>query len=151
MDNLELSTAKFEGNVSILTEEMMSLLGVSKASIEEQIKPLFPEEFDISKNRDILPVVFNLAVVNKYNKNGDGIDTDVALACVEHFANKPINVEHKKDKIVGHILKASLSYGEKDFKEYDIKDFEGETKPFYITAAGVIYRHIFPKLSKANS
>ncbi len=141
--------ASFNGSIRAVDEDVLSKMGVSQASINENAAPLFPEGFDKNKNVDVLPVVFNLAVVNQFNKNGDGIDAKTAMAAVKHFINKPINVEHKKDKIVGHILNASFSYDEQDFKDNDLEAFASETKPFYITAAGVIYRKIFPKLAAA--
>lgn len=149
MDGFELLTASFDGHIVAASDDVLANLGVSKASLEADAKSLFPEDFDKGKNVDVLPVVFNLAVVNQFNKNGDGMNAETAAAAVKYFANKPINVEHKKDQIVGHILNASFSYGENDFKDYDVASFASETKPFYITAAGVIYRHIFPKLASA--
>lgn len=149
MDGFELLRASFDGHIVAASDDVLANLGVSKASLEEDAKSLFPEDFDKGKNIDVLPVVFCLAVVNQFNKNGDGMDAETAAAAVKYFANKPINVEHKKDQIVGHILNASFSYADNDFKDYDVSSFSSETKPFYITAAGVIYRHIFPKLAAA--
>jgi len=149
MDEFEILKASFDGYVVAANNDVLAQYGTSTASIEENIKSLFPEDFDKSKNVDLLPVVFNLAVVNQFNKNGDGIDAETAAAAVKFFTNKPINVEHKKDQIVGHILNASFSYNEGEFQDNDPESFLGETKPFYITAAGVIYRHIFPKLAGA--
>jgi len=149
MDELDILTASFDGYVVAASNDVLAQYGTSQASIEENIQSLFPEDFDKGKNIDLLPVVFNLAVVNQFNKNGDGIDAETAAAAVKFFTNKPINVEHKKDQIVGHILNASFSYNEGEFQDNDIESFIGETKPFYITAAGVIYRHIFPKLAGA--
>lgn len=149
MDQFEILKASFDGYVIAANNSVLSQYGTSTASIEENIKSLFPEDFDKSKNVDLLPVVFNLAVVNQFNRNGDGMNAETAAAAVKYFTNKPINVEHKKDQIVGHILNASFSYKEGEFNDNDPDSFKDETKPFYITAAGVIYRHIFPKLAGA--
>lgn len=146
MNKEEWLEASFICPIKAIPNLNLEQMGFSIASIEESGKKLLPDEFDSKTNVDLLPVVFNLAVVNKFNKNGDGIDTNTAIAAVKNFANKPINIEHKKDKIVGHILSATLSKEENDFTPQDIESFEGETEPLYIKASGVIYRHIFPKL-----
>lgn len=147
MDIKEWSFASFHAPILALPDSFE--LGVSRASIVESGKKLLPDNFNQEKNVDLLPVVFNLAVVNKFNSNGDGIDADTAIEAIKLFANKPINCEHKKDKIVGHILSATLSFDENDFSMQDPESFRGEEKPFYIKASGVVYRHVFPKLCQA--
>ena len=52
---------------------------VSKASLEE-LASLVPDNIDFEKNIDLLGVSFNAAVVNMFNKNGDGLSTETALA-----------------------------------------------------------------------
>jgi len=140
---------KFEGTIKVMSENDFGRFGISKGSVMESAKSLMPESFDAKKNIDVLPVIFNLAVVNKFNANGDGIDTQTAIDAVKRFANKPINIEHKKNKIVGHILNASLSDKEPDFKDNNVQSFAGRTDPFYITAAGLIYKHVYPELAAA--
>ena len=132
--------------IRIIKPEEFEGFGISEASINSTAKTLMPEGFDASANPDILPVVFNLAVVNEFNANGDGIDSAGAIGCVANFKNKPINIEHKKSEIVGHITNASLSKEEFDFSDNDIESFADEKDVFYINAAGFIYRHIFPDL-----
>ena len=141
--------SNFDCNIKALHKEDFDKFGVSEGSIAEAAKSLIPEDFDPSDNIDVLPVVFNLAVVNEFNKNGDGIDSATAVDAVKRFINKPINIEHKKQKIVGHIINASFSEEEFDFKDYDITSYADKTKPYYINAAGLIYRNIFPDLAKA--
>jgi hypothetical protein len=100
--------SNFDCNIKALQKEDFDKFGVSEGSIAEAAKSLIPEDFDPSDNIDVLPVVFNLAVVNEFNKNGDGIDSATAVDAVKRFINKPINIEHKKQKIVGHIINASF-------------------------------------------
>lgn len=149
MDVKDLEISSFDCRIKALCEADYEKFGVSEGSINEAAKSLMPEDFNPSENIDVLPVVFNLAVVNEFNKNGDGIDTDTAVAAVKRFINKPINIEHKKHKIVGHMINASFSEEEFDFKDYDTKSYADKTKPFYINAAGLIYKNIFPDLAKA--
>ena len=54
-------------------------------------------------------VAFNAAVVNEFNKNGDGISTKTAIDSVQQFVHKPTNIEHNKKKVVGHIVNAGFS------------------------------------------
>jgi hypothetical protein len=98
---------------------------------------------------DLLPVVFNLAVVNEFNANGDGMDSATAAEVISLFKSKPLNIEHEKKEIVGHILEAFFSWDEKpERKPKDQKEFVGSTDPYYITAFGVIYKHVFPELCR---
>lgn len=135
--------AKFEGSLHVLPKDHWSEWGISKASKS----PLIPEKFR-GENIDLLPVVFNIAVVNQFNLNGDGIDTSVAMKIFKSFIDRPMNIEHQKKHIVGHIVNASLTEEEPDFYENDAENFANKTSPFFISAAGVIYRHIYSELAE---
>jgi hypothetical protein len=139
----------FEGSIREIKDEEFDLFGLSQANIKETAESLLPEGFDPDQNIDVLPVVFNLAKVNEFNKNGDGIDAKTAVAAVKRFINKPINIEHKKDKIVGHMINASFSEREFDFKNNDIESYANKTEPFYMNAAGLIYKQVYPELAEA--
>lgn len=106
----------------------------------------FIPDIDTEKNVDLLPVAFNAAVVNRVNKNGDVIDTDTAIASYKDFVNKPINIEHNRERIVGVILTAGFSEFGSDasLSEDQIKDFK---KPFNITLGGVIWKISNPDLA----
>lgn len=52
---------------------------VSKASLES-LKSLIPSSVNLDANVDLIGAAFNAALVNKFNKNGDGIDTNTAIA-----------------------------------------------------------------------
>jgi hypothetical protein len=145
----DFNICQFEGKIREIKEEEFEAFGLSEGSIAEAAQTLLPEDFDPEQNIDVLPVVFNLAKVNEFNKNGDGIDSKTAVAAVKRFINKPINIEHKKDKIVGHMINASFSTREFDFKNNDIESYADKTEPYYINAAGLIYRQIYPKLADA--
>ena len=147
----DLLKSDFAGSIRVISDSEFSDLGISKGSFIAKAKTLLPDDFSPEDNIDVLPVIFNLAKVNEFNKNGDGISTVDAMDMVKRFANKPINIEHKKSKIVGHIINASFSDKEPDFAENNINDFKDRTDPFFINAAGVIYRHIYPKLSELIS
>ena len=147
----ELLRSEFSGSIRAISDKEFENFGISKGSYIANAKTLLPDDFEPSDNIDVLPVVFNLAKVNQFNKNGDGISTADAMTMVKRFANKPINIEHKKSKIVGHIINASFSDKEPDFQENNIEDFKDRKDPFFINAAGVIYRHIYPKLSSLVS
>jgi hypothetical protein len=145
----EFNICHFEGKIRQIKEEEFELFGLSQGSIQEAAQSLLPENFDPEQNIDVLPVVFNLAKVNEFNKNGDGIDAKTAIAAVKRFINKPINIEHKKDKIVGHMINASFSEREFDFKNNDIESYADKKEPFYINAAGLIYKSVYPDLAEA--
>ena len=119
---------------------------ISDASLQ-QLQPLIPKSIDFEKNIDLLGVAFNAAVVNRFNKNDDGIDTATALAIKDYFVNKPTNIEHQKQKVVGHIVSSAFT----DFPSNNIiddKEVKGLTSSFNIACAAVIYRTVNPAFSR---
>ena len=99
----------------------------------------FVPELDTDKNIDLLPIAFNACVVNRVNKNGDVIDTLTAAEILEGFINKPINIEHNRQKVIGTILTAGYSeFGtDRALTEGQAKEMKG---PFNITLGGVVWR-----------
>ena len=122
---------------------------ISKASLSD-LKGLMPESVDLDKNIDLVGVAFNAAVVNRFNKNHDGISTDTALAVKDYFVHKPTNIEHKKQRIVGHIVSAGFSsYGDNElFDEEDLADYRD---PFNISLGAVVYRMVDKKFAELLS
>lgn len=115
---------------------------ISEASLDN-LKPLIPEDVDLTKNIDLLGVAFNAAVVNKFNKNGDGIDTKTALAVSEYFIHKPTNIEHNKEKVVGHIV--SSSFSDINTSELLQADQVGDyNDPFNISLGALVYKIVNP-------
>tara|TARA_Y100000593_G_C4321294_1_gene343939 strand:+ start:5157 stop:6644 length:1488 start_codon:yes stop_codon:yes gene_type:complete len=106
----------------------------------------FVPDIDTENNIDLLPIAFNSCVVNRVNKNGDVIDTETALAIYENFTNKPINIEHNRDRVVGVILNANFSEFGTD-KPLSKEEVEGTTAPFNITLGGVVWKVVSPSLA----
>ena len=106
----------------------------------------FLPNINTEKNVDLLPVAFNAAVINRVNKNGDVIDTATAASLYKDFINKPINLEHNREKIIGVILTAGFSQFGSDtiLTEEEIINLKG---PFNITLGGVLWRIANPKLA----
>ncbi len=106
----------------------------------------FIPDVDTEKNVDLLPIAFNACVVNRVNKNGDVVDTPTALAMCDDFINKPINIEHNRDRVVGVILTAGYSeFGtDKPLTKDQVKDLKG---PFNITLGGVVWKVVNNRLS----
>lgn len=99
----------------------------------------FIPDIDTNKDIDLLPIAFNAAVANRVNKNGDVIDGETALKIYKNFINKPINLEHNRDRIVGTILTAGFSEFGTDtaITEAEAAERKG---PFNITLGGVIWK-----------
>jgi hypothetical protein len=112
---------------------------ISKASLEA-LRPLIPANIDLDRNIDLLGVAFNAAVVNKFNKNGDGINSEAAVAIKDYFVHKPTNIEHDRDKIVGHIVSAGFSrYGDSG-ELMDDDEALIEEGSYNIALAAVVYK-----------
>ena len=121
-------------------------LQISQASLDS-LKTLMPESIDLDKNIDLVGVAFNAAVVNKFNKNHDGIGTETALAVKDYFVHKPTNIEHKKQRVVGHIVSAAFSsYGDNELvTDEDLRD---TNDPFNIALGAVVYRMVDKKFAQ---
>ena len=107
------------------------------ASLQE-IKDFIPE-IDTVENVDLMPIAFNAAVANRVNKNGDVIDSQTAVEIYKNFTNKPINIEHNRERVIGTILTASFSeFGtDNPLTEDEAKAQEG---PFNITLGGILWK-----------
>jgi len=121
----------------VVSEEKDKLLAI--ASMDELSK--FVPNIDTLRNIDLLPVAFDACVVNRGNKNGDIINTEIALATYKTFINKFIDTEHNRQKVIGVILTASLSefHTNKILTEDDVR---GKDIPFNITLGGVLWRAV---------
>jgi hypothetical protein len=106
----------------------------------------FIPEIDTSKDVDLLPVAFNACVANRVNKNGDVIDTPTALAMYNNFINKPINIEHNREKVVGVILSAGFSEFGTDLS-LSVEQVQENNSPFNITLGGVIWKVVNSELT----
>ena len=119
--------------------EEIADLKFSKATIQN-LKPLIPTEVDLNRNLDLMGVAFNAAVVNEFNKNGDGMDTVTAKDCLKNFIYKPTNIEHDKKRVVGVILKAGFSDYTDSSIIVDVDDDEKD--PFNIALGAVVYKTV---------
>ena len=119
----------------IVSEERDKYLALASAIEIAQFVP----EIDTDKQVDLLPIAFNAFVANRVNRNGDVVDTETALSFYKDFKNKPINIEHNRDKVIGTILTAGFSeFGtDKALTEEEVPELEG---PFNVTLGGVIWR-----------
>ena len=106
----------------------------------------FIPNIDTAKNIDLLPVAFNACVINRVNKNTDVVDTETAIAMYKEFVNKPINIEHNRQKVIGVILTAGFSAFGSDLPltEEEVKVMKG---PFNVTLGGIIWRVVCPELA----
>lgn len=126
-------------NFEVKACEEIAGINLSHANIEN-LRSLIPTSVDLKKNIDLMGVAFNAAVVNEFNKNGDGIDTKTAIDSIQQFIHKPTNIEHNKKKIVGHIVNAGFS----DYSDSTIliNIDENEKDPFHIALGAVVYKTV---------
>lgn len=117
----------------------------STASLEP-LKDIIPAGIDFNKNIDLVGVAFNAAVANRFNKNGDGIDSKTAVAIKDYFVHKPTNIEHQRNKVVGHVIGSSLSrFGDNEI--ISEKEAVLEEGPFNIALSAVVYKTVNPKFA----
>lgn len=119
---------------------------ISKASLEN-LRDLLPSQtIDLTKNIDLLGVAFDAAVVNQFNKNDDGIDSATAVQILPYFVHKPTNIEHNKQKIVGHIVSAGFnSWGENmPMSSQEVLETNGLVN---LALGAVVYKLVDPKFT----
>jgi ribosomal protein L40E len=115
------------------------------ASID-QLKQYLPQNVDLDVNRDLMGVAFDAFVVNRGNKNGHIISTDVALAMVENFVNKPFNIEHNRKVVVG----VCTGYGFSEFgssKPLTIEEVKAMKDPFNVVLSGYVWKIVNPEFA----
>ena len=66
------------------TSDLENDLQISQASLDN-LRPLIPKSINLDRNVDLIGAAFNAAVVNKFNRNGDGIDSETAVDVIELF------------------------------------------------------------------
>ena len=128
------------------TDDLETDLSISVASLDN-LKPLIPEGIDLDRNIDLVGAAFNAAIVNRFNRNGDGINSATAKDLLDYFVHKPTNIEHKKEKVVGHIVNAAFTDMENE-KILNTAKLENKTDPFYISLAAVIYKTVNPEFAE---
>lgn len=146
MDSSFKYTSSFSSKIAPLSNPS----GIDEIIASESLRPLrgiAPPDIDLEKNIDLIGLVFNAAVANRFNKNDDGIDTETALSIKDYFVHKPANIEHQKSRVVGHIVSAALSkYGTSEL--LDVAEAALSTDPFNISLCAVIYKTINPEFAE---
>jgi hypothetical protein len=117
---------------------------MSLASLDE-IKALAPSDADIKGNFDLLYNVFNAAVINRINKNHDGMDAATAVKTYKNFIHKPMNIEHDRSMVVGHIINAGFSQFRTN-KPLSEEDAAASKDPFYLSLSAVVYKVVDAEL-----
>jgi len=128
---------------AVVSEEKDKYLSVASLDKLRQFIP----NINLEDNIDLLPVAFDACVVNRVNKNGDVIDASTAVKIAKNFINKPINVEHNRNNVIGCIL----NYGFSEFgtSQAIAEENLSETKkPFNITLGGVIWKIVNSDLAE---
>ena len=132
----------------IIDEEKDKIL--SKASLDN-LKSIIPKEYQ--NQIDLLPISFNACTPNLGNKNGDMIDSEIALNIYKGFIARPVNAEHNRAAgAFGHIVSAAFSkfnekylsgYGSEIIEASEIKD---KKNPVNLSLAAVLYKVYSPGL-----
>tara|TARA_R110002153_G_scaffold45929_11_gene129461 strand:- start:18301 stop:19956 length:1656 start_codon:yes stop_codon:yes gene_type:complete len=118
---------------------------VAKAAIkksQKEIEKLFPASANLDKNFDLIGIHYDAAVVNHFNKWGQGISMATALKLKDLFIHKPNNVEHDEVKIIGHTVNAYFSEHGLGGKYLTDKEAKGRTDRVDISLASVLYPRV---------
>jgi len=150
--NLSMDTMKdfkysirFDGIIvqAMVSSEEDKYLAVASV---DQLREYLPKNIDLDVNRDLMGVAFDAFVVNRGNKNGHIISTDVALAMVENFINKPFNIEHNRKVVVG----VCTGYGFSEFgtsKPLTLEEIKAKKEPFNVVLSGYVWKIVNPEFA----
>jgi hypothetical protein len=150
--NLQMDTIKdfkysirFDGIIvqAMVSSDEDKYLAVASV---DQLKEYLPKNVDLDVNRDLMGVAFDAFVVNRGNKNGHIISTDVALAMVENFINKPFNIEHNRKVVVG----VCTGYGFSEFgssKPLTLEEVKAMKDPFNVVLSGYVWKIVNPEFA----
>jgi hypothetical protein len=113
----------------------------------DALKKYLPADINLDVNKDLMGVAFDAFVVNRGNKNGHIIGTDVALSMVENFINKPFNIEHNRKVVVG----VCTGYGFSEFgtsKPINYEDIKNTNEPFNVVLSGYVWKIVNPEFAE---
>lgn len=122
---------------------------LAKASIDE-LKNIIPNTVLGKNSYDLFPFAGNVALINARNLNGDAMSGSVCLKIMDTLLNKYVDIEHKRNLVIGHVVSIGLSkfntnyrtgLGSEIIKPEDIKD---TNEPFNLSCGSVLYRVITP-------
>ena len=117
-------------------------LEISQASLDELRDKVIPKDLKLDINKDLLPIAFNAFVANSFNLNDDGVSGKTAKKMAASFINKPINIEHDRESIVGFITNHSFT-SIKDNAVLSNKEVDkliASNEEFNVALGGVIWR-----------
>ncbi len=138
-------SATFTSKASIVNPSEQDRF-VAQASLKN-LSPLLPTNINAEENPDLLFFAANGAVAGLANLNDDVISPEAAIAVHETAVNKYINTDHDINKIVGFILKASLTkFGSSELITNE--QAAALKEPFNMAVGGVIWRAAVPLLGK---
>ena len=106
---------------------------VSSASLKN-LKDL--ADIEVASYERLVPVAFDLAVINQFNRNGDGTDTEGAIKIARTLPNQPINIEHDRYNICGHTINVGFR---SRADRMPLKDEELNDQPYYLSVGGILY------------
>jgi len=128
---------------SVSSEEKDKYL--AKASLDEIRKYIPNVNFD-SQYNDLLPIAAEAFNVNKFNKNGDGIGSELGVKIYKSFINKPLNLNHFRPTVIGFNLSSNLITYDTNEPLTD-EQAQKLTKPFNVIIGSLIWRIVNPKLA----
>jgi hypothetical protein len=112
----------------------------------DKLAEYLPQNIDLDVNRDLMGVAFDAFVVNRGNKNGHIISTEVALDMIENFVSKPFNIEHNRKVVVG----VCTGYGFSEFgtsKPLTLNEVKAMTEPFNVVLSGYVWKVVNPEFA----
>lgn len=121
---------------------------VAKASLQS-LAGLLPPDVTPEENPDLIYFAANGAVAGVCNENDDCLDPATALEIYHLSKNKYLNVDHKRDIVVGSVLYSGLSkYGENTLIT---KEEAVGQKYFNLSVVAIMWKAINKKLAEILS
>ena len=119
---------------------------MAKASLLD-LQGLLPDSVNVGDNPDFLYFAANGAIAGAANANGDSISVEKALEIYPLTKNKYINVDHKKEIVVGTLLYPGLS--EFGSNELITPECAAKLETFNLSLVGIVWKAIKKELVAA--
>lgn len=133
---------KFYSVVKASSTDVMEA-NIAKAGVN--IKDFIPEGINFKDNGDLLPIIFEAFNVNYINRNGDCVSSEDAIDLYKSFVGKPLNLDHKRERVVGFNISSKLiNINDEELLDDEAKEFN---EPYNCKIGSILWRVVAPKVS----
>ena len=134
----DLESVRFTSDLNLINPTDQNV-ETAKASLE-QLESIIPNKVDVNLSPDLLFIGGDLFQAGVINQRGEGMTIADSIYCASTFVNKFIDIEHKREDIVGNIISHGFFTLGENRKQLSLEEAHAQTKPFYVSVSGFIWK-----------